>query len=355
MEEGAPPERNEVDDDAEFLRELVRQPHDAFFKRTFSSLPIAREFFQRFLPAAIAARLDWAGLSQVHASFVAADLGQSHADLMFRAPLLGGGEIRLYLLLEHQSEVQAHMPLRLLGYMVRFWEAHLREEGVPLPPVVPLVLHQGPDRWSVSAEFAGLVDLPADLAGDLAPFTPAFRHGLLDLVACDPENAFGGETAAAIRLMKMARARGTKIGSFFDWLVAEWIGLGELGEGLVELMILYALHVEQDLDVRGIAHNLSKANPNLAQAAMTAADKLRAEGRLEGRLEGRQEGRQEGRLEGRQEGRSEGEWIGKLQLLEQLMGERISPSEELTSLTLAELKGMFAALQQRYEARFKAR
>lgn len=68
---------------------------------------------------------------------------------------------------------------------------------------------------------------------------------------------------------------------------------------------------------------------------MTAADKLRAEGRLEGR--------------------QEGERIGKLQLLEQLMGAPISPSENLAGLSLAELKGRFADLHLRYEARFKAR
>jgi predicted transposase YdaD len=60
---------------------------------------------------------------------------------------------------------------------------------------------------------------------------------------------------------------------------------------------------------------------------MTAADRLRQEGRLEGR--------QEGRKEGRKEGRQEGERIGELRAkreftLKMLTGRFGPPSEEVT-------------------------
>ena len=49
----------------------------------------------------------------------------------------------MYVLFEHQSGVDAMMPLRLLKYVVRVLERQVREDGpvLPLPLVVPVVLH----------------------------------------------------------------------------------------------------------------------------------------------------------------------------------------------------------------------
>jgi Putative transposase, YhgA-like len=45
------------------------------------------------------------------------------------------------------------MSLRLLGYLTKIFTAHHKAHGFPLPAVIPFVLHQGPERWSVSTAF----------------------------------------------------------------------------------------------------------------------------------------------------------------------------------------------------------
>ncbi|HWB02676.1 MAG TPA: hypothetical protein VG796_06590 [Verrucomicrobiales bacterium] len=62
-----------------------------------------------------------------------------------------------------------------------------------------------------------------------------------------------------------------------------------------------------------------------------------------------------GLAKGREEGREEGTWIGKIQLLEQLMNVPPGAKENVESKSLAELEQRFAALQRDYDARFKNR
>jgi predicted transposase YdaD len=57
------------------------------------------------------------------------------------------------------------------------------------------------------------------------------------------------------------------------------------------------------------------------------------------------------REEGRQEGRQEGELIGKIRILQELLGEESSATESLGERTISELSAMLAELQQRLRSR----
>jgi hypothetical protein len=63
--------------------------------------------------------------------------------------------------------VDAAMPLRVLGYVLEISRSHHQQHGLPLPPVLPFVLHQGPERWTASSCFEQLFELPDNLAADL--------------------------------------------------------------------------------------------------------------------------------------------------------------------------------------------
>ena len=64
-----------------------------------------------------------------------------------------------------------------------------------------------------------------------------------------------------------------------------------------------------------------------------------------------QEGREEGRGEGREEGREEGEWIGRIRLVQELLGDPVSTSEELASWDLERLRQLAESLQARLRGR----
>ena len=57
----------------------LNNPHDRFFKAIFGRSEVAREFLQRFLPAEVAARIDWRGLQPEKDQFLDSAL-QGHAN-----------------------------------------------------------------------------------------------------------------------------------------------------------------------------------------------------------------------------------------------------------------------------------
>ena len=53
------------------------------------------------------------------------------------------------------------------------------------------------------------------------------------------------------------------------------------------------------------------------------------------------------------EGRQEGVWIGKIQVLQELIGEVVSDKSKLSSLSEIQLEEQFKELQLRYTKMFK--
>jgi len=182
------------------------QPHDAFVREVYGDPERAASLLRRQLPAAIARRIRWEALRQQPAGFVDEELRQQESDLVFRAPLrVQGGEVDvvLYVLLEHQSTPDEQMPLRLLRYVVRLMQRHVRKHGLPLPFVMPMVLYNGRRRWKVPLDVGDLVE-PSLLEAlpDLKAYAPRLHYVLDDLSKLDPvELANSGlEAYAAITL-----------------------------------------------------------------------------------------------------------------------------------------------------------
>lgn len=272
--------------------------------------------------------MDWNSLVVLPGSFVKTSLQQVHSDLLFSVRI-GERETLLYLLFEHQSSPDPVMPLRLLGYVTEIFIQHQKTHGLPLPPVLPFVFHQGPEAWNISTAFEDLFALPDELAAELLPFLPKFHHALLDLTRFDPDT---GEADIRLRvvlqLMKLSRQK--ELLRFFHWLAG--YPSHELPDSLLGLMVLYALHSDSDLDAQKIYHSLS-GNPELERNTMSVAEKLIAQGRVEGRVEGL--------------------WIGKIQILEEFLDLAVSSGDSLEVLSLAELIAMQERLHREYELRFK--
>ena len=302
-------------------------PNDAFFKEMFSDPPRAIAFFQSYLPPAIVARVDWPTLKVLPTSFIKSGLQQVSADLLFNVKI-GGDDALFYLLFEHQSTVDPSMPLRMFGYVFEILVQHHKEHGLPLPPVLPFVFHQGPDRWNVSTAFEDLFKFPDDLAADLLPFLPKFHHALLDLTRYDPEqDEDRHDLQSILQLMKFARMK--QVLSYFEWYATKDLIIGEI---LLARLLIYVLHVDSDLDVEQIYRSLSSKS-EAQKTIMSVAEKLLAKGRVEGR--------------------SQGYWLGRIQSLEEFLDLPQSSRETLELLTVAELEARHQELHREYQRRFK--
>ena len=320
--------------------DLAAHPNDAFFKAVFSDPAYAAAFFQNHLSAELVTRINWQSLTLQPGSFVKTSLQQVHSDLLFTASL-DNRDALLYLLFEHQSTVPAAMPLRLLGYVVEVLSKHHQQHGLPLPPVLAFVLHQGPDRWGVSTQFSDLFALPEDLAKVLGPFLPTFRHALLDLSEFDPANEeHDEELRIVLQLMKLARER--QLRRFFEWLPGQILAaVRDLPDSLLKQVLLYAFYADSDLDRTEILASLT-AIPNTKDAAMSIAEQLRAEGEARGEARGEAKGR------------TLGLWIGKIQVLQDLMSQPVSVHDELAELGPGDLEARYNELHRAYNLRFKS-
>lgn len=298
------------------------QPHNGYFKEVFSQPQYAQEFFLQYLPPEISARVNWETLKVQSSTFVEASLQEVRSDLLFTVSM-GDTPVNLYLLFEHQSSVDPLVPLRLLAYMMEVWRAH--GDGLPLPPIIPFVLHQGPDRWTVSQNFLDVFRLPEDLRGLLKPFLPEFHYGLLDLSQTTPETEEMRDSLKLIlNLMKWVRTLGSE--HFLEWIAAWLIKPESIADDLLKLSLIYTFATDGSLDVDQISHILELNEP-IREKAMTVLEKVNARGEARGEARGLR--------------------VGTIQTLQRVLGDEVSEMAALERCSLEALDLMVQNLQAR--------
>ncbi len=183
-------------------------PHDSLFKAVFSDAENAFAILRAALPPALVEAIDPASLEEQSGTFIDLDLRHRYADLLFRA-MLKGRETLVYVLLEHQSTVERLMPFRMLRSVTRIWDRWLAKNpsATALPPVIPVILHQGPRGWTGPRRLSEIVELPPDLVGELRPHVPDFEIAFEELGKRDADAlARRVPSAAALALVLLKAA-----------------------------------------------------------------------------------------------------------------------------------------------------
>jgi predicted transposase YdaD len=277
-------------------------PHDHLFKAIFSRPTEAASFLQAHLPPELANSIRWDLLKCVKSGFEDADGTSTQADLLYTTRLQTdeapeGVDIEIAILFEHQSSVDDRMPLRLLGYMLRTFEAQLAERGRKRPaPVIPIVLYHGTERWTPPTSFAEWMALPAGALARVAPFLPDFRYVLETPRPPRPDAYRGNDGVRFIRLLlDHARSQG-----FFD-VLGEWRALlirldGDAGDqGVFAILALGIEYVYRVTD-RAAAPLVKALNALGATAMQEIAMSTYQQAIDEGKQIGLSEGKQIGQL-----------------------------------------------------------
>ena len=100
--------------------------HDNLFRALVSEPRRAAALLAGHLPADVAARLD-PDIPPEHleGTFVDDTGRKSQCDALFRVRLRGGGEARVFVLLEHKSAVDPATPLQLFRYVLNVWAGEI--------------------------------------------------------------------------------------------------------------------------------------------------------------------------------------------------------------------------------------
>ena len=263
--------------------------HDALFKHVFSVPEHAAAELASVLPREVSARIAWSTLRLEPGSFVDPDLAERHTDLLFSAEL-GGRRGYLYLLYEHQSEPHRWMPLRVVGYTVKILEsARARSPDASLPVVLAVVLHHGRGGWSTARSMGELFDADAEMLAALGDRVLALRIEIDDLAASSAEAIAARDMPPLVRVVLgvLRDARTLPI----DALIARWGALmieaaRAVGREALSVILRYLLEVQKIEDPKLLlAAARAHGGVELEEVAMSAFDRVRAEGKAEGKAE----------------------------------------------------------------------
>jgi hypothetical protein len=194
----------------------------------------------------------------------------------------------------------------LLRYVVRVltnWYEQ-NERQLPLPPVLPLLAHQGPGVWTFSCEFADLFG-PVPLT--LRPYLPTFRHALVDLAVTPDESL---STTARLRafLKALKYSRRPDLPERLDIILAE---VAAMRPRDLDLILTYLDKGPIAVSLETIRQMLHRRVPEREEQIMGWLTQPYFE-----------QGVQQGLAAGRKEGRTEGQAEGQAKLLVRLLEKR---------------------------------
>lgn len=275
---------------------LPTTPHDALFRALVSNPARAGALLTEYLPQEVVDLLDPGTLPEaVEGSFVDADAARTQCDALFRVRLKTGQQARIYVLLEHKSNVDAGTPLQILKYMANIWlreiESGTAKDG--LPPIIPLVFYHGQGRWTAARSVAEMIEAPEELA----PFLREFAYVLHDLGETAPLRlSRTPEVRAGLLALKVVHAKAIP-SDILDQMTG-----GPVAGSEFERHIIRYIAERMNLTPPLLEASLRRTKPDRWEALMgTVAEAWIEQGRAEGVERGRTEGLAQGIATGQAE------------------------------------------------------
>ena len=271
-----------------------KQPHALLFIKTFSVIEHAAAELRAVLPAELVARTDFSTLRLCPGSYVDEALSGSQSDLLFSVRVSGKPAL-FYVLFEHQSSPDKLMPLRLIGYIVRILVRYVEEKSsrdvLPLPVVIPVVLHHGEAGWTAASRLEELFDPQLVEDAGLGELIPRLRFVLDDLRHVTDEElerrALGLLPTLTLWLFRDARSPTRLARSLGRWITAmAKLRAAPNGREAFWTIFRYIAVVADESVATILSQAMEAAHPNDKDAQMTTlAEKWTAEGKAEGKAD----------------------------------------------------------------------
>ncbi|HAT50320.1 MAG: Rpn family recombination-promoting nuclease/putative transposase [Nitrospirae bacterium] len=177
--------------------------HDGLYHQLYTHPHMMADLLRQFVTEPWVADLDLSGMEPVKTKFHVPGLPKRESDVVWRIPIRSGSEIYLLVLLEFQSESDRWMILRVQVYMCLLWLQLLHEKKIPasgpLPPLFPVVLHNGDTPWLMPVRMHDLIDLP--LNSPLWPYQPGGQFFLIDEGRYPKKNLENRDSLSALVFM----------------------------------------------------------------------------------------------------------------------------------------------------------
>ena len=154
--------------------------HDNPYKNFFSHKVMVVDLLKGFVDPKILQQIDLNTLEKKSGSYVTDDLRDREDDIIWRVKFQDKW-LYLYLLLEFQSSDDWWMSLRICTYLGLLYQDIVKSEelakGDLLPPVLPIVLYNGQNRWQSPLELAQLYHSIPEI---FKPYQTQLKYLLID-------------------------------------------------------------------------------------------------------------------------------------------------------------------------------
>jgi putative YhgA-like transposase len=255
---------------------------------------------------ALVAEIDLDRMHLVRGTFINRDYRRRAADVVLVAPFREGRPDRrlmITILIEHQSEPDPLMPLRMVDYVTqiyRFQERRWKNRhggsiaGFRLMPVLPVVFHTGTRPWK------RLGTLP-DLIRNGERFrrvTPVMECLFVNLPAVSNEvlEKGGGFFGWVLHVIRARQARPGAFSRLVDRVIGHILSMPPeehaRGEELLSYLYAFVYHEREECEKEPLLDRIEAAawkpehQRELNQMGKTIAEALRDEGRAEGHVSG---------------------------------------------------------------------
>ncbi len=252
----------------------INNPHDKFFKETFSRLEVAKSFIEEVFPSDLRERLNIAGLKRVTDSFMDEELEEYLADVVYQTDFAGQKTL-VTLLFEHKSYIQKYPHLQLLQYILNIWKEE-RKQKKKLSVVIPIIIHHGEGTWkykSMKSYFKGLHP-------SLEKFIPDFDYLLFTLDKIEDsqianfQNLLLSMTTMLLKHSHDKEDEFLKLSSFW----AEKLNRLDAEKQLEFIKtVFYYIETALNLTQKDLTPIFTEVSTNVNNIAMTIADRIREE------------------------------------------------------------------------------
>jgi len=159
------------------MRFNVHQFYDKTYTKLFSHKRMVEDFVKGFIHEDFAQDIEI--LEKLDTKFVTKKYHKYESDLIYKAKFKDK-DIFVFILLEFQTKNDNLIALRLMNYISLFYLNYIKQTKIkpPLPPVLPIVIHIGQDKFTENRNFSDLVNQPYK---SLHKYIPNFQYLLVDL------------------------------------------------------------------------------------------------------------------------------------------------------------------------------
>ena len=204
--------------------ESPRDLADRIIRKTLPHPPHLRSFLQRVVPD-LAGGFDCDRARIVEREVLGKTWRRREADMPFEIPYRTGDEewwALVFVLIEHQSDTDPNLPLRMLYYAIAYWERQWTEwERLPRPrpplrlhPILPIVLYTGASPWGSNRTLADLLGEPTAFHA----FAPTWQPAIWNLSDNSPQ-ALLDSGAAGLQMLTVMRSIGADTDKFQELVV----------------------------------------------------------------------------------------------------------------------------------------